>query len=71
MYACPIGGTFFDELCLIMTGVAIDYWKSGDTLLISPSHFRELANQESKGHDRFLDELCLLMTGFDIGQQAP
>ena len=24
-YACPIGGTFFDELCLIMIGVAIDY----------------------------------------------
>jgi len=23
--ACPIGSTFFDELCLLMTGVAIDY----------------------------------------------
>ena len=26
VYACPIGVTFFDELCLLMIGVAIDHY---------------------------------------------
>ncbi len=39
--------------------------KSGDTLLISPSHWREL-----KSYGTFFDEFCLLMIGFDRGQRT-
>ena len=45
--------------------------KSGDTLLISPSHCRELANPELKVCAcpigcTFFDELCLIMIGVSI-----
>jgi len=51
------------------------WWKWGDTLLISPSHCRELANPELKVSawpigGTFVDELCLIMICFDRGKQS-